>query len=719
MMTTIFINGVQMDAPDNLTISLTYRSAAFASLDKLNNSYSNTITLPRTAHNEKTLGGVVFPSSTSSLPYQYLPASVMIGGVMVVPNAVAYITEVTDDDIKVAVLWDSVVKLAALVADGRQLNELPYDYKNDYVLWNKMNARNYPIADYGFESDDALTTLHPVVSAKDILQRISTAYGIPMPEDTSFMERWNIPLLSRIDPIITDGEPLIDNNVSVWYGTQCCLVRNLHSYKAEGDVTYYNYIPLWFGRIGKNNGTPPDSELPDIVIPINPSVKPVAPIANDELEDLDNPIVDESGNPAGSLTPPDYVNRELRGTIGNDGTNKFLEFFVPRYPNLVFTCSGELTFPLKANNAATPAYIMSNLKLRLMLLYRLKNSGSDYNEDELLTIDAYSVSSSEVKFKFNNEKSAEIPHPLFEETNIYDGVLEVRVQWRLDYRGAIGAIGIQENIRTGNSTLLNNDLTLKMECAMKVVQLGQPYYFVPNFPSIPVISFLKALGQMSGRFLTVETKLQKVLRRWSMVTVTRFRSYQEFEDGKANPYDWSDYLVRSGGTVESMKFTLGEWAQRNTFEYKEGKSWEERDSIDYFIANKALKTEAKAVELPFTAAISKDSQQTLYVPVYHYDEGSTIAVYDEADDKAYIAELSAGRLTATLGWKNLIGNYATLFNALREMKVMKEKMRLPLPVLQTIDLYRPVYLRQYGCYFAIIEMRTRGDGEVDVELLKI
>jgi hypothetical protein len=50
---------------------------------------------------------------------------------------------------------------------------------------------------------------------------------------------------------------------------------------------------------------------------------------------------------------------------------------------------------------------------------------------------------------------------------------------------------------------------------------------------------------------------------------------------------------------------------------------------------------------------------------------------------------------------------------------MKEKMRLPLPVLQTIDLYRPVYLRQYGCYFAIIEMRTRGDGEVDVELLKI
>jgi hypothetical protein len=716
MMTTIFINGEQMDAPDNLTISLTYRSAAFASLDKLNNSYSNTITLPRTAHNEKVLGGVVFPSSTSSLPYQYLPASVMIGGVMVVPNAVAYITEVTEDDIKVAVLWDSVVKLAAIVADGRKLNELPYDYSNDLVVWNKQNATLYPWADYGFVEGDALTTRHPVVSAESILQRICSAYDITMPEDTAFMSKWRIPLLSRIDPIITDGEPLLENNVSAWYGNQCCLVRTLNSY--SNGTNYTNEIPLWFGRVGKANGTPPDSDLPDIEIPVKP-VLPVTTIADDELEDFDTPIVDEGGKPTGALVPPDFVNRELRGTVGADGTNKYLEYFVPRYPNLVITCSGNIAVPLTSGNTATNAFILSNLKLRLLLLYRVKNSSARYTEEDLLTINAYSVEGSYVRFKFNNEKSKEIPYPLLGNTNIYDGDLEVRLQWRLMYNGTIRQIGIVENTTIGNSSVNNSDLTLKMECAMKIVQLGTPYYFVPNFPSISVISFLMALGQMSGRFLTVETKLQKVLRRWSMVTVTRFRSYQDFEDGKANPYDWSDYLVRSGGTVESMKFTLGEWAQRNTFAYKEGDSWEEKDSVDYFINNKALKTEAKAIELPFTAAISKDSQQTLYVPVYHYDEGNTTAVYDGADDKAYIAELSAGRLTATLGWKNLVGNYAPLFNALREMKVMQEKMRIPLPVLQTIDLYRPVYLRQYGCYFAIIEMRTRGDGEVDVELLKI
>lgn len=96
----IYINGQRLDLPENTNITLTYRSAAFVSIDKLNNSYSNTISVPRTARNESILGGVIFPSSSSETPYTYLAASIELDGVMVVPSAVAYITEVTTDEVK-------------------------------------------------------------------------------------------------------------------------------------------------------------------------------------------------------------------------------------------------------------------------------------------------------------------------------------------------------------------------------------------------------------------------------------------------------------------------------------------------------------------------------------------------------------------------------------------------------------------------------------------
>jgi hypothetical protein len=140
------------------------------------------------------------------------------------------------------------------------------------------------------------------------------------------------------------------------------------------------------------------------------------------------------------------------------------------------------------------------------------------------------------------------------------------------------------------------------------------------------------------------------------------------------------------------------------------------------------------------ASAHRDSNQSLYVPLYKYKEGTVSeegateegateegatkegtvsAEFEDAGDDAYIGEYSNGYLTNTLKWNKLIKNYATLFDALKQAKVIREAMRLPYTVLQDIDLYTPVYLRQYGAYFAIIEIRTRQNGVADVELLKI
>lgn len=73
---TIRINDQEVDIKTSTNIALTFRNSAFVSADKISNSYSNTITMPRTARNEAVFGCVLSPSSVNSKPYQYLRASI-------------------------------------------------------------------------------------------------------------------------------------------------------------------------------------------------------------------------------------------------------------------------------------------------------------------------------------------------------------------------------------------------------------------------------------------------------------------------------------------------------------------------------------------------------------------------------------------------------------------------------------------------------------------
>lgn len=725
MRTAIYINGRQLDIADDTSISLTYRSAAFTSVDKLKNSYTNTVKIPRTANNEAAFGAVVFPSSQSDNPYVYHAASIELNGMMVVPSAVAYITQVTDNSISLCLLWDSVVKLSAMIADKRKLNELPYDKGKDVLTWNKTYAAAYDIFDMGLQAEDPYTAQHPSVSVRSVLQRICDAYALPMPpdEDISDMEAWKLPLPTRIDPIITDGEELFENNVTTWYGSSCMMLMNPSATSSNG--VWKTSYPIWLGRVGIASGTKPDTELPDVDIPV---VYPMYPyfeligkptIGEEEIIppfNPDSPIPDHSEEYPANPTdlPPEWVSRELRGIVGNAGNTNYLQYLVPHKPNLKFVCSGEMRVPLLANSPASLSFIMANVKLQLVLLSRPLNAQADYSEDVLLTIDAYAATEKYITFLFDSAESSAIPYPLLGTiTDIYNKA-DVRLQWRIYYEDTQnGRVRLDYGKTFGSSSITGTALYLS--ASQELLRLDSTYFIVPNYPAIGCVDFLKALGQMSGRFLTVESRL--VGGKYK--TVTRFRAYSDFEQRKSEALDWSDYVVRVLGSVTDMSFKVGEWCQRNTFKYKDGEAFNAHDGVDVFIDNKSLAAEQIAVELPFTAAVSRDDKQTIYVPLYKYSEENGIAEYDGKGDKAYIGELNNGRIVNSLRWNKLIKNYEAMLKPLRKAKVVREQMRIPFVALQSLDLYKPIYLRQYGSFFAIIEIKTRNNGLSDVELLKI
>lgn len=713
MNATLYLNGQRMDSPDNMSITLTYRSAAFVSVDKINNSYSNTITLPRTAHNDAVLGAIVYPSTKSDKPYAYIPASIEIGGIMVVPSAIAYITEVTSESVKVAVVWDSVSQLAALAGDGRQLNELPYEF-SDNVLWSKERASTLPVADWGFSSDDPDVAQHPSMKVTDVLQRILDVYGLPSPpeEDVQFMKDWHIPLVNRIDPILTEFEPLTENNVSSWYGAVCSYVRQaVNTATSEG---YKTKFPVWLARLGKNGGIAPDTPLPDIDIPTLPiRPNPIVPFADDEIEDTDTPILDASGRPADTNADPDYVSREIRGIVSTAASSKgHLQYLAPKYPNIEFICSGDLTFPLANANTATDAFMLANVKLKLVLLYRYKLVTEDYHEEELLSISADSITQDGVRFKFTEVKSDPIPTTLLGEKDIYKEV-NTRIEWRLEYEApTMNAV----KFKVGNAGKPTDfsEPALTIAARQKVTHLDTPYFLIPNLPPITVINFVKSLAQMGGRFITIDDVLNKDSRPMKRGLKLRFRSYEEYEERKGEAIDLSNYVIGDG----TLTFKIGDWGQRNTFTYKEGKFGEKTNFVDFFLSNESLKAENKAVELPYSTA-DGNARGVIRIPVYKYEEGETEAEYDGGDE-AYIATLGYdGKTMIPLVWRKLISSYERLFDSLRNVKVIKLQMRMPLAMLQNIDLYCPVYIKQYGSYFAIIEIKTRGNNIVDMELLKL
>jgi hypothetical protein len=729
MKTAIYIRGRKLDIANDTSIALTFRSAAFTSVDKLKNSYSNTVKIPRTAQNESLFGAIVFPSSQGDAPYIYHAASIELDGVMVVPSAVAYITEITDDSISLCLLWDSVVKLSAMIAEKRKLNELPYDKSQMVLTWNKTNAANYTKFDMGLAGDDDFTAQHPSIAVNEVLKIVCDTYALPMPpaSDIAEFNKWKLPLLNRIDPIITDGEELKENNVTTWYGSSCMLVCERKTNVTNG--LYRQWHPIWVGRVGVASGTPPNTELPDIDLPVIKPMIPSAVILPGFGGDIDNdiilppilerpiPVPDEDtplpSNPE-PTTPPEWVSREVRGIVGNyNGNTDYLEYLVPFKPNLQFVCTGEVRLPIHGNCKLSNAYIMANAKLQLVLMFRPLGVTADYEEEVLLSVDAFNVENGYITYKMSADESAAIPYPLYQLIgDIYNNA-DVRLQWRCYYEGYEGGYFLKEGAKVGHPDIVGT--ALYMTAAQQVLRLDSSYFIVPNLPPIGCVDFLKALGQMSGRFLTVESVFNGVQR----VTTTRFRSYAEFEQRKAEALDWSNYLVRVLGSVSDMKFKVGDWCQRNTFKYKEGDTLDAVDSVDVFIQNKSLKDEQVAVELPFTAAVARDSKQTLYVPLYTYEEGSTVAEFDAKKDLAYIGEENYGILTNTLRWGRLIKSYEDMLKPLRKAKVLTEQMRIPLVVLHSLDLYRPIYLRQYGSYFAIIEIRTRNNGVCDVELLKL
>lgn len=250
---------------------------------------------------------------------------------------------------------------------------------------------------------------------------------------------------------------------------------------------------------------------------------------------------------------------------------------------------------------------------------------------------------------------------------------------------------------------------VRIDSSRDRIGINDTYPLFSNLPKIKQVDFIKAVMQMYAMFAFVGDDGR-----------VQFTSLRNVISSKGNAQDWSDMLVANAeGIPSGCEYVVGEECKSNRMLYKDSDAFPEWNSA-YLVNNDALQDERDAITLPFAPYLTRD---VAILPVYKYnDEG--VLEYD-GSDTAYICRREQDsdgeyRLTGFgCKWPELMAHYSDYISVLNNAKVITENFILTPFDLRGVELRRPVYLRQYGQHFAIIEIKTKADNLAEVKLVKI
>lgn len=209
----LYINGKKADIDSSTSISLNYKSNFLSDISKIVSNNSYTIKLPKTANNLRIIECAHIPSAVSNFPYLIHAGTLVRDGVEIIRDANVVLLSV-GEQIEVALSWGNISNFDSILEDDAELRDLSYGMSQgtDYVEWKKLesNTAQFPQIEYGYKKNETGAWYHPVVTAKWIMDKIASSYGITFDfssDISSEMSKMIVPLLSR-----NDAQRQIDSN---------------------------------------------------------------------------------------------------------------------------------------------------------------------------------------------------------------------------------------------------------------------------------------------------------------------------------------------------------------------------------------------------------------------------------------------------------------------------------------------------------------------------
>lgn len=240
---------------------------------------------------------------------------------------------------------------------------------------------------------------------------------------------------------------------------------------------------------------------------------------------------------------------------------------------------------------------------------------------------------------------------------------------------------------------------------------GAFYPYADNIPDIKITDVIKTVKTMFGLYARVENE------------VIYLEPYDNIYD-LSQAEDWSERMIYYVSGKCDIDFHT-DLAQRNTFSYKNDEVNNAENDGVIVINDKTLDSDKEAFKSEFEASenVFYLGFQSASIPIYTKDdEGKT--EYNDVNPRilAQAGQLP-NRVVGTfegLQWPNLINKYYQRYiDMMTDAKYVTVDMIITPIELKEVNLYRPIYLKQYGCYFAITEIKTGDNNICSVTLIKL
>ena len=250
---------------------------------------------------------------------------------------------------------------------------------------------------------------------------------------------------------------------------------------------------------------------------------------------------------------------------------------------------------------------------------------------------------------------------------------------------------------------------------------GLKFFIIPNLPDITMLDFINQCCQLAGVFPYVSPTDTGTLNFYSTKVL-----YDNL------PTDYSQYLLKETDTMgqpEHMEYTVEGFAQSNMMLYAadEGNSMNVNSQI--VVSNQSAEPSSNLFQLAFGAARRFAPSNTVAdYPLYDITvvDGivnrnpikqslSVIGAVENRSGVNYLVFPDA----MTLGYIKLTEPYQYLQGVLSLPNVLTERFKLSALLTSQIDVRKPVYLKQYGQYYAILEAQVDADYNADITLLRL
>ena len=252
------------------------------------------------------------------------------------------------------------------------------------------------------------------------------------------------------------------------------------------------------------------------------------------------------------------------------------------------------------------------------------------------------------------------------------------------------------------------------------VPYGGNFPIGKNLPDIKVTDFLKCICILTSTFPS---------QRFIGGTLT-FADIVSLWEAKAQAVDWTKKLIPSEACNHPRQtdFSVEDYCQHNIYKWKEDDTVYQQHDADMTIDNKTLEYTQDVCTLPFAAT---DGNR---IPIYEWENHQytfgrttktvqTPTKYKACKDRIVnLTKNDAGY--AELAFNiDLQGIFDSKLEKLRKTVAnphqITERFNISDLEILNFDETKPVYLAQYGAYFAVLEIKTTSSGYCEVTMIEL